>query len=1044
MLRKSASTKVFYGQLPKRFLATYSSQAEILNKYPIGLKVHGYSIEHVQPINEFSIVAVKLKHDRTGLEHLHLDAPTDKNNVFLIALKTNPPDATGVPHILEHTTLCGSHKYPVRDPFFKMLNRSLSNFMNALTGHDYTYYPFATTNPKDFDNLMDVYLSSVFEPLLTYQDFMQEGWRLEQKDITDAKSPIEFKGVVYNEMKGNCSNSSYLYWIKFQEAIYASLNNSGGDPAKIVDLQYEDLIDFHANNYHPSNARTFTYGNFPLFGHLEKLNGFYGFFGKRPSKLDIKKPIFELQPLKTRHQVEVSGPIDTMSTKPPSEQYKSSVTWYLGDPLDESKQYDIFKWKALSTLLLDGHSAPLYQELIETGYGEDFSANIGLDVTTAMLSFTVGLNNLSREKVDNLPQKIEEILTQKVIPDLKKGSESHFHNSVEAILHQLELSFKRHKPDFGLGLLSSLVPSWVNGQDPVNALRVERILNRFKEDYQENGLLMFTDMLEGSLLNEATPQFRFTMTPNENFNEEAVAEEASTLNSRVENLSEEDKDIIFKRSQDLLEKQQQEEDVSVLPTLTVKDIPRRGDIHEISITKLPNLDNKIQKRVTNTNDLVYLWAAKNISYLPSKYYRYMPLFNMCLLNLNGTTNASVTDIENKIQSTTGGVSFSTSAKTNPYNIGETNLKFVMTGMALKNNTVNVFDIWQDVLKNIKLDAADEAVVDKLAILIRNLAQNQLNGIADRGHSYSNAHSNAQLTPTKNINDRMGGIEQVKLVMELNNKLEQGGKEYLKDELLPILQSIQQYVAQGSMKGSSPGFNYNIVADKESIAENEALIEKFEASMTTDVKQHEDLLSGFVQKFQPGVNTKTILDLPFSVGYGSFANLGSSYTTKDGASLQVLSQILTFKHLHSVIRESNGAYGGGLSYDGLGGTLNFFSYRDPKAIDSVKAFEEAAGIAKQRLENGKWTEKDLEEAKLAIFQSVDAPSHVSSQGLTNFLEGISDELRQERRERFLDVTLKDLQEVNEKYLVNAKNNVATVIGDASTLEGVDQGWNKEKF
>ena len=143
--------------MKKRLLATSGvSQGEILSKYPIGLNMHGYVIEQVQPIPEFSLVAVKLKHSRTRSEHLHLDTPNDKNNVFLVAFKTNAPDATGVPHILEHTTLCGSFKYPVRDPFFKMLNRSLSNFMNAMTGHDYTYYPFATTNAKDFEKCMDV------------------------------------------------------------------------------------------------------------------------------------------------------------------------------------------------------------------------------------------------------------------------------------------------------------------------------------------------------------------------------------------------------------------------------------------------------------------------------------------------------------------------------------------------------------------------------------------------------------------------------------------------------------------------------------------------------------------------------------------------------------------------------------------------------------------------------------------------------------------------------------------------------------------------
>ena len=180
-----------------------------LDKYPVGLKLHGYEVTQTSPIPEFSLTAVSLKHTESGATHLHLDSPNDSNNVFLIAFKTNPPDNTGVPHILEHTTLCGSKKFPVRDPFFKMTNRSLSNFMNAMTGHDYTFYPFATTNSKDFENLMDVYLSSVFEPQLNHTDFLQEGWRIENQNVHDISSKLEFKGVVYNEMKGQYSNSAY-------------------------------------------------------------------------------------------------------------------------------------------------------------------------------------------------------------------------------------------------------------------------------------------------------------------------------------------------------------------------------------------------------------------------------------------------------------------------------------------------------------------------------------------------------------------------------------------------------------------------------------------------------------------------------------------------------------------------------------------------------------------------------------------------------------------------------------------------------------------
>lgn len=1013
-----------------------------MRQYPVGLNYHGYVIEQVQPVPEFSLVAVKLRHERTGSQHFHLDAPNDKNNVFSVAFKTNPPDATGVPHILEHTTLCGSYTYPVRDPFFKMLNRSLSNFMNAMTGHDYTYFPFATTNPKDFENLMDVYLSSVFEPLLTYEDFTQEGWRLENEIADNKSSALTFKGVVYNEMKGQYSNSAYYYWMKFQEAIYPSLKNSGGDPKKITSLQYEDLLDFHASCYHPSNAKTFTYGSLPLFKHLEKLNAVYGPFGARGNRNVIKQPSFG--PTTPSKEVSVPGPVDIMSGKPIEEQYKSSITWYLGDPLDPEKEYDIFKWKVLNSLLCDGHSSPFYQELIEKEYGDDFTINSGLDATTALLSFTIGVNNLSKEKAEGLESKVRLILNDRVLPLFESDSKV-FKERVEAILHQLELNFKKHKPDFGLGLLHSIIPNWINDADPVKALEIERILDQFKEEYKSSGLQMFNGLLKNSLLDENQPIFKFTMTPDETFSEKLAEEEAERLNKKVEVLEEEDRTIILDRAAKLAEKQQKEEDVSVLPTLTLHDIPRKGDFYKLNFGEVNS--KKVQKRIVDTNGLAYVTAAKDFTYLPSKFYPYMPLFISCLTNLAGTSKTSVIDMETKIQKLTGGVSFSLSNKTNPYNISETNLKFVASGMALTQNVEHVFNIWREILFDTKFDNEPE-VVDKLNTLIKNLGQNLMNNIAERGHSYSSSYSNSQLTTSKNIKNFTSGLGQVDFVMELNSKLESKGKEYLIEEILPVLREIQGLVTKGFTNDHKPGFEYNLIGDSNAITESEQQLQKFDdfickASTELMANQLEEFKRKFESNNPNDQSTQTLINLPFQTGYSSLARSGAEYASQDGAVLQVLAQLLSFKHLHSVIREANGAYGGGMNFDGLGGTINFYSYRDPNPLKSVKSYRDSYQIALDKLESN-WDEADLQEAKLSIFQSVDAPSHVALQGVAAFIDGITDSMRQERREHFLYIDNEDLKQVTEKYLVGQGKEAVTVIGDNSHLKVKDEDWNIKNY
>uniref|UniRef100_A0A672NXF1 Pitrilysin metalloproteinase 1 n=1 Tax=Sinocyclocheilus grahami TaxID=75366 RepID=A0A672NXF1_SINGR len=250
-----------------------SSAGERALQYTVGQKIHGFTVKEVTAVPDLFLTSVKLSHDATGAQYLHA-ARDDSNNLFSVQFRTTPMDSTGVPHILEHTVLCGSQRFPCRDPFFKMLNRSLSTFMNAFTASDYTMYPFSTQNAKDFQNLLSVYLDAVFFPCLRELDFWQEGWRLEHKTPTDPSSLLMFKGVVFNEMKGEFSDNERLYAQHLQNKLlpdhtYAVV--SGGEPLAIPDLTWEQLKHFHATHYHPSNARFFTYGDLPLEQHLQQI-----------------------------------------------------------------------------------------------------------------------------------------------------------------------------------------------------------------------------------------------------------------------------------------------------------------------------------------------------------------------------------------------------------------------------------------------------------------------------------------------------------------------------------------------------------------------------------------------------------------------------------------------------------------------------------------------------------------------------------------------------------------------------------------------------
>ncbi|CCH40839.1 putative metalloprotease [Wickerhamomyces ciferrii] len=972
-----------------RRASTYN-QTKALRRYPIGQTVHGFEIKRVLPVPELSLTAVDFVHNKTGSNHLHIDRD-DPNSVFSIGFKTNPPDKTGVPHILEHTTLCGSYKYPVRDPFFKMLNRSLANFMNAMTGHDYTFFPFSTTNDKDFENLRKVYLDSTFNPLLKKEDFFQEGWRLENEVVDDKTSPLTFKGVVYNEMKGQVSNASYLFYIKFQEALYPSLNNSGGDPTKITDLTYEDLLDFHQTNYHPSNAKTFTYGSLPVTETLEELNKEYLVFGKRNVKNIVKQPIT----LNENKNISVEGPVDPMA--PPEKQLKASITWPCGNPEDV---YESFCLKILSNLLTDGHSSPLYKSLIESGLGDDFSVNSGMDSTTAANFFTIGLQGL--KSTEELEKAVNEVL-------IKHSEEGFEDKKIEAIIQQLELSKKDQKAEFGMSLLYSILPGWVNKVDPFDVLAWEDMIVQFKQDYAKGGL--FENLIKKYFIDK--PVFRFEMKPNEKYDELVKSEEAQRLKNLVEELDEEDRDIIFERGQHLAKLQGAEEDLSSLPTLRVRDIPRATAVKPVQFSDVSG--SEVQKRITDTNGLTYFRGARDVN-IPYELYPYLSLFSDALTNL-GTETQSMADIEDQIKLYTGGLSSSVSVHSSPID-QSARISFNFNGVALNQNSSHIYEIWENLLLNTNFNNKE-----KLATLIRLLSSNNISGVAEGGHSYARNYAGASVSRSKAISESLSGIDQLQFLNKLNTWIQDD--TLFQTNIIDKLNELKSYLV------NSDGLRFSLISDKDSILENEKLISSF-VSKLPSATNNQGLTASSTNEYPLNASSKSFIKLPFQVGYASSVVNGVPYVHEDGAKLQVLANLLTFKYLHREIREKGGAYGGGAAYSGLDGIFSYYSYRDPKALQSLDTFTKAGQFA---LDN-KWTDRDLEEAKLTIFQSIDAPVSIKAEGQALFKEGVTDEMRQTRREQILDVDIEDLQEVAEKYLVNGKPSVAVVGNDP----GEQKDWN----
>ncbi|KAL7953335.1 Metalloenzyme, LuxS/M16 peptidase-like protein [Trichoderma compactum] len=966
-----------------------------------GSKLHGFTIVRAKHVPELELTALQLQHDKTGADYLHI-ARDDTNNVFSIGFKTNPPDDTGVPHILEHTTLCGSDKYPIRDPFFKMLPRTLSNFMNAMTASDHTFYPFATTNGQDFKNLMSVYLDATLHPLLKQSDFQQEGWRIGPENPsaeTEDGKKLVFKGVVYNEMKGQMSDAGYLYYIRFHDHIFPDINNSGGDPQKITDLTYEQLKNFHAENYHPSNAKLFTYGDMPLADHLREVDARLQAFEKIAKDKVIHLPI-ELNGPK---EVTLHGPLDPLVA--PDRQYKTSVSWITGDTTDVVESFSV---SLLSTLLMDGYGSPLYRGLIEAGMGADWSPNAGYDSYAKRGIFSIGLTGVQESDVPKVKGKIQEILRDARNKGFDQGK-------IDGTLHQLELSLKHKTSNFGYSMLNRLKPKWFNGSDPFDSLAWNDTIAAFQAKMAEGGYL--EGLMDKYLLNDNT--LTFTMAPSASFGDDLIAEEQARLSSKIQDAvnkagDEESARLQFeKQEQDLLVEQNKTntEDLSCLPTVYVKDIPRSTEPTVVRDEVAEGIP--IQWREAPTNGLTYFRAINTLEHLPDDLRELIPLFTDSIMRL-GTKDMTMEQLEDLIKLKTGGVSVGYHSTPSPTDFTQSSEGIIFTGMALDRNVPVMYDLLRRLVQETDFDSPEASL--RIRQLLQASADGVVNDIASSGHRFAMGHAESSLTRSAWLRQQVGGLSQVRLVTSLTGRPESDRLE----DVISKLKKIQTFaLTSGKMRTA-------LTCGTENVQENLNSLKTFTGALSREV-------SGVARSSPSPLarDSKAFFPLPYQVYYGGLSVATTSYTSPEGAPLQILAQLLTHKHLHHEIREKGGAYGGGAYSKALDGLFGFYSYRDPNPQNTLGIMRNTGRWAMEK----EWSDRDLEEAKISVFQGVDAPKSVNQEGMARFLSGITDEMKQKKREQLLDVTKQQVRDVAQKFLVDAIERGE----ERTTFLGEKQGW-----
>ncbi|KAK5173600.1 Mitochondrial presequence protease [Saxophila tyrrhenica] len=1006
-------------QLQRPSRRSYASVTDLERLPKQGAQLHGFTLQRTKHVPELELSALHFQHDKTGADYLHV-ARDDQNNVFSIGFKTNPPDATGVPHILEHVTLCGSEKYPVRDPFFKMLPRSLQNFMNAFTSSDYTMYPFATTNAQDFKNLMDVYLDATLHPLLKHADFVQEGWRIGPEDplaTSQGQGDLIFKGVVYNEMKGQMSDAQYLFYIRFMEHIFPSLNNSGGDPQKMTDLTYEQLRGFHQAHYNPSNSKILTYGDQPVEDHLKMLEQHLASFDRGDVDSDIKLPIELANGPK---QVTLSGPVDPLT--PPDAQHKTSTTWLMGDTTNIAESFAL---QIATSVLLDGYGSPLYRALIESGLGTDFTPNTGYDTSGRKGIFSVGLTGVKEADVAKVDAAIKAALQEAVA----KGFERH---KIDGLLHQLELGLKHKTSGFGMNLIQRLKPGWFNGIDPFDALAWNKIVEEFKAEYAQPGRL--EGLLKQYLDNGNT--LTFTMVPDETYGEKLASEEAQKLQSRIVDTvkqfssEEEAHKQLVERELKLLQEQTagQTESLDSLPTLHVSDIPRKQQPVQLRDANFSN-NAKVQWRETATNGITYFRALSLFKDLPDELRMLVPLFCDSLMRI-GTRNKSMEELEDLIKLKTGGISFGYHVSTSPHDLQKAEEGLGLVGHALDGNVSAMYELFQMILLETDFDSPNAQ--KNIRQLLQTSASGAADAVAGSGHSYARHYATAGLTPQGRLVEQTAGLTQVKLITSLASAEE---NQEAMAELASKLKAIQTLV----IANLNLNTRLALTCGSDAVSENDRALQSFLGTMSAH-KLSPPLLAkqGFVKPQQYPASGKTFFKFPYQVSYSSLALPTGPYTDPTSAPFAILAKLLTHKHLHHEIREKGGAYGGGAFSGGNTGFFGMYSYRDPAPENTLRIMADAGRWATER----EWTDRELEEAKLAVFQGVDAPLDVNAEGMVRFLSGIDQDMEQKRRKWLLDVDKQQVRQAAEMLDAKMKDSSVALIGQKKEFVKESAGWRVE--
>ena len=945
-----------------------------------------------------------LRHKKSGAR-IAILSNNDDNKVFYIGFRTPPEDETGVPHIIEHTTLCGSKKFPVKDPFIELAKGSLNTFLNAMTYPDKTVYPVASCNDQDFKNLMDVYLDAVFNPNITkYEEiFKQEGWHYE---LTGKDDELKINGVVYNEMKGAYSSpdevlSSQIYRSLFPDNTYSK--DSGGNPEYIPKLTYEAYLDFYHKYYHPSNSYIYLYGDMDVVERLEWLDKEYlSLYDYKKVNSEInKQPAFdEIKNVEAQYSITMD---DTQENKT-----YLSYNRVVGDTLDEML-YQAFD--VLDYALVSSPGAPVKQALIDAGIGDDVYGSYDAGILQPVFSFVA--KNANASQADEFESIIENTLKEVVKTGINK----------EALLAGINSSeFKFREADFGQfpkGLLFGLncLDSWLF--DDMKPFIHLECLGTFAKLRKAVDTDYFEKLIQEYLLDN-THGSSVTVKPKRglgNEREEALAKELSDYKA---SLSDEEIKKLIEDTEHLKKYQEEpssDEDLRKLPMLTRADMKKNA--MPFSNIEDELLDVKVVRHDIESNGIDYISFLFDAGDFAQSELGYLGFFTNAL-GLVSTEKYSYTDLANATNIYTGGISTGTASHPDIKDRNNFVFKFEVKLKVLEKNLDKALELMEQML--LSSDFTDTKRLGELVAQIKARLQANL---SSSGHLVAAMRSMSSFSRYALYQDELKGVAFYRSICRIEKELSESPKS-VSDKLAAIAKKL---FARNRMLISFTGNNEAYGNAKPSLEKVIAGFDKMSAVGNQAEVHFNTAKEAFIDASQIQYVAKT----------GDFICEGYEYT----GALRLLRIILSYDYLWINVRVKGGAYGCMNTFLRSGESY-FVSYRDPNLSDTLDVYDRIPEYIKSFSPD----ERDMTKYIIGTFSALDTPMNPEAKGsrsLSAYLEGITYEQIQKERNEILNAQPEDIRRLADLVEAVLKKDSICVIGNENMIkESAELFENVEKL